>query len=215
VLASFSPQSESQRALLAQVSEEFVRAQEVNADHPTARAALGTFYAERGRVSDAEREYRSAIDLDSTFVPAYVNLADLYRALSREADGEQVLERALAHAPEDPGLLHARGLQLVRLGRLDAAATYLRDAARLAPETPRYAYVLAVALNSAGDADGALATVRGALEAHPYDRDLLLLAVSLHRDRGELTDARRYAERLLELTPDDPSLGELLRSLGA
>jgi len=215
VLASFSPQSPSQRALLAEVSDEFVKAQEVNADHPTARAALGTFYAERGRVADAEREYRSAIALDSAFVPAYVNLADLYRALSRDADGEQLLERALAHAPEDPGLLHARGLQLVRFGRVDEAMTYLRDAARLAPESPRYAYVLAVALNSGGDGGGALATVRTALGAHPYDRELLSLAVSLHRDRGELGDARGYAERLLELTPDDPGLTELLRSLGA
>jgi hypothetical protein len=38
-----------------------------------------------------EEELKAAIRLDPFFLRAYVNLADLYRARSRDPDGERIL----------------------------------------------------------------------------------------------------------------------------
>ena len=47
--------------------------------------------------------------------PAAINLADLYRQLHRDGDGESVLRTAIASSPADAGLHYALGLTLTRL----------------------------------------------------------------------------------------------------
>ena len=97
----------------------------------------------------AETKYKAAQRLSPQFVPAAVNLADLYRGLGRDGDGEATLRAALVVSPQDAGLHHTLGLALVRLQRNDEALIELRRAAEIEPERTRYAYVYAVALHSA------------------------------------------------------------------
>jgi tetratricopeptide (TPR) repeat protein len=81
---------------------EYVAVQTYNADRPEGRMNLGNLYLQRRDVGAAIAEYRKAIELDPTFVAAYVNLADLYRAggADGEAEPESVLiEFARAHCP--------------------------------------------------------------------------------------------------------------------
>ncbi|MGO8689374.1 MAG: hypothetical protein ACLQLG_07045, partial [Thermoguttaceae bacterium] len=58
---------------------EFVDAQRFSADRPEARAALGSFFAKRGRSAEAETEYKAALRMSPQYAPAAANLADLYR----------------------------------------------------------------------------------------------------------------------------------------
>ncbi|WP_325052327.1 tetratricopeptide repeat protein [Sinorhizobium meliloti] len=62
--------------------------------------------------AEAEAEYRGALIISPEFTPAVVNLADCYRALGRDWDGEQVLRAALAASSGD---------------RAGALLPYLRD----------------------------------------------------------------------------------------
>jgi Flp pilus assembly protein TadD len=68
--------------------------QRLNADRPEARTALGSFLARSGNAAEAEAEYRAALRLDAHFSPAAINLADLYRQLGRDGEGEGVLRAA-------------------------------------------------------------------------------------------------------------------------
>ena len=45
------------------------------------------------RAGAAEAQYKAALTLDPSFVHGYVNLADLYRSMGREADGEEAAAR--------------------------------------------------------------------------------------------------------------------------
>jgi tetratricopeptide (TPR) repeat protein len=85
VLAPVQPGAltDAQQTLLWEGADEYIAAQLVNADHPGARINLGNFYAQRGMPADAESSYREALALDSAYLPGYVNLADLYRAVGR------------------------------------------------------------------------------------------------------------------------------------
>jgi len=205
--------SAAEREGFERAAQEFVAAMKFNADRPESRSMLGSFYLRRGATAEAEAELKAALRLSRQYTPAAINLADLYRQLDRESDGEQVLRQAMARSQQDAGLHHALGLTLVRLKRLDEAIDELRLAAELAPEQPRYAYVHAVALNSAGRGGEAIPVLKDSLARHPDDRETLLALISFSRDGGDIPSAIAYAQQLARLAPADPSVARLVQDL--
>ena len=204
-----------QRAAFDRAAAEYEATQRYNFDRPEARASLGNFYARRGRFDEAKVQLRSSIALDQEFVPGYVNLADLLRAQSLDAEGERVLRDGLKHVPRSAALHHALGLALVRQGRNTQALAELQLAAILAPSDARYAYVYAVGLHSAGKMQAAIAELDRALAIRPDDRDLLVAAASFRQEKGDAAGARKYGKRLYERYPDDPDAALFARQLGA
>jgi predicted CXXCH cytochrome family protein len=217
VLASVptANQPVSDRAAFERAATELVAAQRLNADRPEARAALGSFYARRGLTGDAENEYKAALRLSSQYAPAAINLADLYRQLGRDRDGEVLLRTAIASSRQDAGLHHALGLTLTREKRPNDALNEFRTAAELEPDRSRYAYVYAVALHSSGRADEAIRILKENLARHPNDSDTLLALVTFSRDAGDIAAALEYAEQLSRITPDDRNLTRLTDDLRA
>ena len=133
-------------------------------------------------------------------VPAYVNLADVYRVLGRDTEGESILRAGLSRAPQSGALHYALGLVLTRLKRGDTALEEFSRAAGLEPGNARFAYVHAIALHSNGRADAAIAQLRSALEMHPVDGDIISALVSFYRQRGDSAQATRYMNRLQQLS---------------
>ena len=193
--------STEQRALLEKALQEYVAAQQANAERPEAQTNLGNLYAAQGDVAEAVAAYQTATDLDPAYVPGYVNMADLYRAQGKETEAEKILRQAAVIAPENAAVHHALGLSLVRQQRTGSALEELRLASALSPESPRYMYVYAVALNSTGKQEQAILILQGAQARHPNDRDILSALVSFHRDMGNEAAARTYAEKLRTISP--------------
>jgi Flp pilus assembly protein TadD len=162
------------------VAREYVDVQQFNADRADGRTNLGTFYAERGDFARAVSELREAIRLDPFFPPAYVNLADVFRAAgsARDAEGEQVLRDGLSRAPTNATLHHALGLALTRLNRHDEALVEFHRATELDPVNARFGYVYAVALHSAGKVKESIAELNRVLKMAPDDPDVLTALAS-------------------------------------
>lgn len=200
-------------AALARGTDEYIAAQELNADRPEAHMNLGLLYKKENRASQAEEQFKTAMLLDPAFAPAAVDLADLYRAQNRDQAGEVVLQRAIGRSPNDASLRHAYGLLLVRQRRSDDALKYLAAASRIEPDNARYAYVYAVALNDAGQPTAAIAVLEACLAAHPYDRNALGAIVSFLRRAGDPAKALGYAQRLAEVEPEDTSVREAVKAL--
>jgi predicted CXXCH cytochrome family protein len=211
VPAASQPPADRER--FERAAAEFIAAQRLNANRPEARSMLGNFLARRGLLSDAEIEYKAALRLSPRYTLAAINLADLYRQLGRDGEGESVLRAAIAASPQDAGLHHAMGLVLIRLKRREGSLGELRRAAELDPDRARYAYVYAVGLHSAGQVDDAMAVLKESLARHPGDRDTLLALVSFSRDAGDFGSALAYAEQLARAAPGDPSLVALIENL--
>ncbi len=206
-------QPPADRERFEKAASEYINAQQLNADRPEARSALGNFLARRGQPKEAEAEFKAALHLSDQYVPAAVNLADLYRQLGRETDSVRVLRLALAASPRDAGLHYSLGLTLVRLKKSDEATEELHRATDLEPNRARYAYVYAVALHSAGRITDAMAVLKQNLAQHPHDRDTLSALVAFARESGDTAAALEYADKLSALTPDDPGLNELIKEL--
>jgi predicted CXXCH cytochrome family protein len=188
--------SAEQRAAFDRAAAEYVASERYNADRADARANLGSFEARRGDAARAEQDLRAAIALDPLFVPAYVNLADLYRGQGREGDAERVLRDGIRQVPNSAALHHALGLTLVRAKRSAQALAELAKAATLDPANARFAYVYGVALYSAGRGPEAITLLVNASGKHPADTDILAALASFYRERGDQAKAQAYTERL-------------------
>jgi len=208
-----SNQPEADREHFERAAAEFIATQRLNADRPEGRTTLGNFLMRRRLFSDAETEYKAALRLSPQYASAAINLADLYRQLGRDAEGENVLRSAIAISPEQGGLHHALGLTLTRLKQPEAALIELRRAAELEPDRARYPYVYAVALHSAGRRSDAIELLKKSLARHPGDRDTLMALISFNRDAGDNNSALEYAGQLAKITPDDQELTRLIQEL--
>jgi tetratricopeptide (TPR) repeat protein len=80
--------SSDDRERFRRAAQEYIQVQRLHADRPEGRVTLGAFFSRQGEPARAEAEYRAAIKLAPRSIPAYVNLADLYRGLNRDKEGE-------------------------------------------------------------------------------------------------------------------------------
>ncbi len=184
-----------------------------NADRPDAHLNLAIVHVSAGDAEAARAALHAALSLDAHFVPALLNLADLNRATGRDAQSDELFERALIREPESADVHLARGLWFVRQGDPAAAETALAAAAQLAPERPRFGYMYAVLLFSNGNGSAALAVLQDNLQRFPAHVDTLVALATMNRDAGRIADALPFAERLVEAAPERAEFAQLLMEL--
>ena len=193
----------SLRAALERAFDEYLAAQRLNGDRAEYWVNLARFHFGQGQTDAAEADYAQARRRDARFVPAYVNQADMYRALGRDADGERILREGLQAVPEAASIHHALGLLLIRTDRKEEAMPSLQQAYRLGPENPRLGYVYGIALENAGQLDRAIAVWDAVVKRHPNDQETLnVLTMTLYQ-AGEYRRALGHAEHLASLYGDD------------
>lgn len=215
LLAGTSPEllQEAQKTALERGVAELIASEMAAAERPEDHVNLALLYAQMGRTNEAENELQTALRLDPKWVPAMVNLADLYRAQNRDEEGEMWLEKAIAVAPDAAEPVHALGLLRVRQEQYREALSLLAKAATLQPSNVNYSYVYAVALNSTGQPDRAIAILQQAHQRRPADRQVLEGLIAFERDKGNLPSAIDYAKQLVQLTPNDPNAKAMLVQL--
>jgi len=178
--------------------DEYIVAQLVSAERAEAQINIGNMQRNRRRFEEAEARYRTALQLNSQFVPAYVNLADLMRELGRDAEGEELLRAGLDRVSVvgESALHHALGLTLVRLGRLPDAIFELGLAANAADADPQFVLAYALALDAQGESVAAADILEGSLERFgPYPQ-LVAALTNVYQRMGDEEAARALAARL-------------------
>jgi Tfp pilus assembly protein PilF len=126
----------AQQTAFIKATAELVAAENVDADRPEAHLNLGLWEMRRGDAAKADSEYRTALRLDPSFVPAMVNLADLDRARGMDAQGAELLCKALTIEPDNADVLHSMGLLRVRQHDYARALSYYGARTSLLPTPP-------------------------------------------------------------------------------
>lgn len=203
------------REIFDDAAQEFIDAQKVSADFPSALTNLGNFHRDLGQADAAVSSYEHALRLQADWTAARINLADLYRQQGDNGKAIAELAKGLALRPHDAALNHAMGLAVAREGRHDQALDYLANAVEQAPDSVRYRYVLAIALHSTGDTAQSLALLLSLNESAPGDFDVLWALATVNRDAGDAHAARKYARSLAAEYPEAPEAQRLLQQLRA
>ena len=151
---------------------EFEESLQFNADMPESMNELGLFYAAYGDLDRARQTLEHALDLSAYYLPAMLNLSDLYRALERDDLAEPLLDAALQHYPESADANHSLGLLYVRTFRLPESLALFQEASELAPENPQYVFVYAVALAELDRTDEAITVLETARQRFPNDAQI-------------------------------------------
>jgi Flp pilus assembly protein TadD len=81
------------------------------------------------------------------------------------------------------------------------------------PNDGRAWYNLGLLLNQEGDAEGAIAALRGAERANPRDARAFYARATIHMRRGETDEARSAAQRAVEIAPNFDEARQLLAAL--
>lgn len=192
--------------------KEYLNYLDLNADWPVENVNLGNLYSRQHNFEPAIAAFERALKLDPRFVRAYVNLADVYRQLHRDNEGEQQLRNGLSISPMSADLHHALGLLLVRRGDKNSALKELAEAANLSPENIRYAYIYAIGLHSTGKLSEALAVLKPIAEK-TNDIDILSALISMNREVDNNKAALVYAIKLAEILPNNMEIKQLIREL--
>jgi len=203
----------SQRKAFDAAAAEFVEAQMSMADMPASHLNLAVFYGSQGKRDLAEAEYLTALRMDPYFGPARANLVTLYNSMSRNADAERVLREGIKRTPNEGELYYSLGLLLAEEKRLADAAEALGIAARLMPQRARVRYNLALALDRLSRDREAEAALLQAFQLDPRDADIVYATAAFYVQRRQWKRALSFAERLAELTPNDPGPPKLVASI--
>jgi len=205
--------TQSERHNLDRALLEYIDVQKMNGDRPASHLNLGILYVQLRQFNKAEAAYRKAIKLEPVYMLAYVNLADLFRQQGKDVAGEEILRHALEINSEAAEVHQSLGFLLTRTKRQHEALDHFKKAMELRPDNPYLAYIYGLALNDAGDPEQAFQVFRQTLQEFPFERDILLALVTLHRDRKEFKESRKYAEKLVEYWPGDSGYRQLLQEI--
>jgi tetratricopeptide (TPR) repeat protein len=166
---------------------------------PLLHSFLGQLWANDKQYTQAEQEYKKAIELDNSLLPAYLNLATTYFQMGKQ---DQAMKEYEAVLTKDPNTLQAHmmlGMIHENRHELDKAQaryeTILKLNPRFAPAANNLAWNM---VHQAGNLDAALAHAQTAREGSPndpyiadtlgwiyYKKNAFLLAVNLLKEAVE------------------------------
>ncbi len=193
-----------QRALLQDGIAEYLDVLAFNADRPESHTNRGNLYVATGEVEKAEAAYAAALERQAQWVPALVNLADLYRASGRDERGGRLLRQASRIAPDLPEVLVAYGMWLVRQDRHPEAVRLFARAAETPRAGDRFAHIYAVALYSTGQPRQALLALDRGIAQRPGDEQLLRTALGIAQELGDKPRADEYLGQLQAASAERP-----------
>lgn len=185
----------------------------VNRYFPQGLMNLGQFYEKQGHPEEAINAYREALEKDPQFNPARINLAYLYNARGDNERARQQLQTVIDQQPGYGPAHYSMGLLLAEENRLEEAIAYFEEAAKRMPEAARVRYNWAVALQTIGKPDQAEEVYKQAIEMAPEHPDYLYGICTLYIQQNRYRKALPYAQRLLELRPNDPNIQNLVQTI--
>jgi len=105
---------------------------------------------DESRWDEAEKAYRTAIELDPSIAAASTNLGNLLFRRGRSAEAEDLYRGAIQGDPEQPQAYYNLGFLKLDAGRADLAIVFLQKALTLDPEFADARFNLGVALEREG-----------------------------------------------------------------
>ena len=183
-----------QKELLETVTEEYRQSLLFVAERPEAQLALAQLYQSQGEIKQAETALKEALTLQDQYVPAYVNYAGFLQQQGREDDAFEMLQKGIK-VTHGAALYHSLGLWYVRNREKAKGLEYLKQAAEMEVDNPRYQYVYAVAVADKHP-EQAIKILQSSLQKHSGHLDTLAALVSYSQQLGDQVNIDKYRSKI-------------------
>jgi adenylate cyclase len=180
--------------------------------YPTAFLALGLFHMvdamlglSKNRKESLElsnKMLQRALELDPSLTKARGILAFNLVMLSRHDEAVAEGERCYKLDPNSAAGLYWYGLILISVGKVEEAASLLKEALRLNPIPPNaYWRTIAIALRESGRYEEAIAYLKRAVEREPNDFLAYWGLAATYSMAGRMDEAHAAAKEVLRINP--------------
>lgn len=134
---------------------------------PELRNDLGLLLSQKGQTTPAIGQFRQAIDLDASFTPARVNLANALFSQGKLPEAAEQLQEVVKIDPRNFDAFHNAGVMLCQLGDYVRAQPMLQAAVSLRPDSAEARNDLAVSLVATDNLADASVQLNAALGLRP------------------------------------------------
>ena len=165
-------------------------------------AALGELYANTGRIPEAERAFRNALDINAKDVQAMIGLADIYRRTQRFSEAEELLIAAIDRQPGNWRTVNSYGRFMFAMGRYHDAAEQFRLVVSIDPDNSTARSNLGAALTLAAEFEEARQVLEETVALQPIAKTYSSLGVILYY-LGDFEQSVESHRQAAELTPAD------------
>ncbi len=198
------------REKLQSAVDEYIEAQQYQADRGSAQTNLGQVYMMMREFDKAEAAYKQSIRVENIFMPAYIYLADLYRQQQREGEAEKVLLDAINVNPESSDIYYQLALVKVRQRDRVKAVDYFDLAIKYNDQNPRAFYTRGVLHQENGEKEKAKQDYAMAYKLQPQSPDYLYTLTVILIELKEYDSALFHAQKLGQLLPNNPQVQQLI-----
>jgi tetratricopeptide (TPR) repeat protein len=180
---------------------------------PDAWNNLGIIATRGNRAADSVQYFQQALQVNPHHLLSLDNLGNAYRLLKRWDQAREVLERAVALAPQDPEANYSLGMVFAQAGDNGKAYDYLQRALKARPIYPEALNNLGVLYLVTQRRDAAVASFELCIRVAPaFDQAYLNLA-RVYALEGARDKARVLLLELLKQHPDHAQAKQMLEQL--
>lgn len=169
---------------------------------------LGLVYFSRAQVKEAIVSLRSATEVDPSYAPAQLKLAELMIMTHNDQlvkDAEARVHKVLTGNPSDNDALFMLAATQAQLRKPEDAERYLNDILAKTPQHLRSAIALAQMKLSARDIKGAEEILKKTVTQSPNSPDAAVALGSVYAGAGKMADAEALFRRAVQLDPKNAS----------
>jgi len=189
-----------------QALEEFKEAQRLAPTDARILSQVGDCYVLLKRYSDAIASYQSAIEANQTLLPAYINLAQVYRILGNSDLQVNTLKKAIQRNPKEVAPYMAVAELYVRSGSGDKVAPLFNDLRSATDNSAMSSIAIADFYRAIGDTQNAKSELQQLLTKDAKNDVARIKLIEVHINRQEWDEAEKLNDEFLRLHPKNPQV---------
>ena len=179
-------------------------------EYADAYSNMGVILEKKGRLNEALKFIKKAVEIKSDYAGAHNNLALILLKLEDYSGAEKSFEKVLELSPDDPLVLNNLGQAIEKLGRYKDAEVIFKKSIKIKP----YAFTLsnlANLLNFLDRAEEAEIYLRMAIKENPNEYAYYINLGAIIANLGKLGEAESLLKKAVSLNPD---IAEAYNNLG-
>jgi tetratricopeptide (TPR) repeat protein len=183
---------------------------DLNPENDKARVALGRFYKDAGKLSEAENLFKEAIEINPQNINAYIELGHTYQLQDKFPQAEKFLRKAIELDPKNDVAYSGLGNFLPLIGKHSEAANMFEKAIELNPKNGEAYLQLGRIYAKHGKIQQAEDSLRKAVELSPGNDFALTELGALYRKQNKSSQAEDVYKKAISLDPkSDRALGAM------